>query len=122
MQFPQSIRDQLVEDLENYLDAVATVDPEQVIDYLIEQIEIIGEDMGYDDIVTEMEEEGALDGSLKESLEAEVGSDDSFEFTGEEVVSVLERLVGIEWEYDEDDEDDDYDDEEEDEEEDEDDY
>jgi len=114
VQFPTSIRDQLVEELENFLDAVATVDPEQVIDYLIEQIEIIGDDQGWDDIVSDMEEEGALDGSLKESLEAEVGSDDSFEFTGEEVVSVLERLVGIEWEYDDDDEDDEDDDDEDD--------
>ena len=38
--------------------------------------------------------------TLAETLEEEMGSNDEFEFTGEEIVSLIERMCGIEWERD----------------------
>ncbi len=99
MQLPFSMRDSLVEDLDEYLDAISsTPDTEAVVAYVIELLETYGEDEGIDDIVAQFEEEAQLDGTLSESLEEEMSSNDEFEYTGEEIVSLLERLCDIEWE------------------------
>ena len=45
-----------------------------------------------------MEEEAELDDSLATLLEDEMASNDEFEFTGEEISSLLERMCEIEWE------------------------
>ena len=104
MQLPFSMRDSIVEDLDEYLDAISsTPDSEQVVAYVLEILETYGEDEGIDDIVGTLEEEAQLDGTLSESLEEEMSSNDEFEYTGEEIVSLLERLCGLEWEADEDD-------------------
>ena len=108
MQLPFSMRDSLVEDLDEYLEAISsTPDTESVVNYVIELLETYGEDEGLEEIVATLEEEGQLDGTLSEALEEEMSSNDEFEFTGEEIVSLLERLCDIEWERSEDDEDDD---------------
>ena len=122
MQLPNSMRDHIVDDLDEYLEAVsASPDTEAISAYVIELLETYAEDAGIDDIVAALEEETALDGSLVETLEEEMSSNDEFEYTGEEIVSLVERLCEIEWiegeEEDADDDDDDTDDEEEEEEE-----
>lgn len=104
VQLPKSLRDKLIDELDDFLDAIAAPEVEQVVAYLLEQIELHGEDTGRDDLVAEMEEEGSLDGSLSETLETEMESNDEFEFTGEEIVTLLERIVGIDWDYDDDEE------------------
>ena len=99
MQLPFSMRDSLVEDLDEYLEAIsATPDTEAVVAYVIELLETYGDDEGFDEIVSTLEEESSLDGTLSEGLEEEMSSNDEFEFTGEEIVSLLERLCDIEWE------------------------
>lgn len=120
MQLPIIIRDSLVEDLDDMLEAYANdPDTEAVVSYLLEQLEILADEEGIDDVLSELEDDASLEAPLAEMLEAEMASNDEFEFTGEEVVSLLERLCEIEWENDEDDEwEDDEDDEELDEEED----
>ena len=101
MQLPYSLRDSLVEELEKYLEAVsASPDTEAVVAYVIELLETFGEDSGFDDIVGLLEDSGAIDGSLPDNLEEEMSSNDEFEFTGEEVVSLVERICEIEWEGD----------------------
>lgn len=98
MELPEKMRDALVEVLDLYLDAFSSdPDPEQVAHYLVEQIELAADERNIDDLVADMEEEGALDGSLVTTLEEEMTSNDEFEFTGEEIVSLLERLCEIEW-------------------------
>jgi len=95
---PFSIRDQLVEDIDEYLEAVsASPDIEAVVNYVIELFETYAEDEGIDDVVSTLEEEGQVDGSLSEALEEEMGSNDEFEFTGEEVVSLVEKICTLEW-------------------------
>ena len=65
-----------------------------------------------DEIILKLESSGELEAGLSEDLEEEFESNDEFEFTGEEVVSLLEKLCDLEWaagdddEIDEDDDDD----------------
>ena len=112
MQLPSSMRESLVDEVDEYLEAFSSdPDPEQVAVYLVELLETFADDEGIDDLLANLEEEGELDGTLQEVLEGEMSSNDEFEYTGEELVSLLERLCGIEWAEDPDDEDDDEDDE-----------
>lgn len=111
MQLPISIRDALVDELDEMLDAYATdPDTEAVVSYLLQQLEILADEEGIEEVLSGLEEEAALDGALSEVLEAEMDSNDEFEFTGEEVVSLLERICEIEWEDEDGDEDDEWDD------------
>ncbi|MBX2800580.1 MAG: hypothetical protein KTR31_23070 [Myxococcales bacterium] len=113
---PYSMRDSLVEDLDEYLEAISSSpDTESVVAYVVELLETYGDDTDFDEIVAQLEEEGQVDGTLSEALEEEMSSNDEFEFTGEEIVSLLEKLCSIEWERDEDDRDEDEDGDEEDE-------
>ena len=116
MELTLNSRETLVEELDEYLAALPShPNPETVAIYLIEQLELIGEEEGVDEIIHKLEYEGGVDGSLLEVMEIEMETADEFEWTGEEIVTLLERLVGISW-FDED-EDDDEDEEEEEEEE-----
>ncbi len=107
MQLPNSMRDHMVDDLDEYLEAVsASPDTEAIAAYVIELLETYAEDAGIDDIVAALEEGAALDGTLSETIEEEMSSNDEFEYTGEEIISLLERLCEIEWIEGEDDDDD----------------
>lgn len=118
MQLPNSMRDNMVDDLDEYLEAVsASPDTEAISNYVIELLETYAETEGVDDVVAALEEGASLDNPLAETLEEEMSSNDEFEYTGEEIISLLERLCEIEWVESEDDEEDDDDEEEEEEEE-----
>jgi hypothetical protein len=115
---PQSIRDALVNDLEEFLNNLPDdPEPEMVAGFMIEQLEIYADERGIEDIIVSLEESGNLDVSLQEALESEMESNEDFEFTEEECVSLLETLCDIEWDEITDEIDDDLDDEEEEEEE-----
>jgi len=91
-------RETLVDELDELLEAYGnTPDPEPVVDFLIEQIELYADEYGVDDILIKLEESGELEAPFKEVLESEMSSNDEFEYTGEEIVSLLERLCNIEW-------------------------
>lgn len=118
MQLPNSMRDNMVDDLDEYLDAVsASPDTEAIAGYVIELLETYAENAGIDDVIGSLEEAAGLDGSLSETLEEEMSSNDEFDYTGEEIMSLLERLCEIEWIESEDDGEDEDEDEDEDEEE-----
>ncbi len=103
MELPISIRDQLVDGLEAYLQNFSDdPEPEAIAEYILEELETYADDEGVDDIIAQLEESGALDVPSQEALETEMSSNDEFEFTGEEIVSLLERMCGIEWQDDED--------------------
>lgn len=107
MQLPYSIRESLVDEMDEYLESYgSTPDPEAVAAYVIELLEGHAEEEGVDDVVVELEESGSLDEPLQDVLEQEMSSNDEFEYTGEEVVSLLERTCAIEWEAGEDDDED----------------
>ncbi len=114
MQLPNTLRENLVEELDEYLEALGSdPDPEAAAAYVIELLEAFADEEGYDDLLIELAESGELDEPLGESLEQEMSSNDEFEFTGEELVVLLEKMCAIEWEDDEDDEDDEDEDEDE---------
>ena len=107
MQLPNKMRETMVTDLDEYLEAVsASPDAEAISSYVIELLETYAEDESIDDVVAALEESAALDGTLSETLEEEMSSNDEFEFTGEEILSLLERMCDIEWVEGDDDEDD----------------
>ena len=98
MQLPNSMREALVDELDEYLEAFsAEPDSEAVAAFVVELLESFAEDESIDDVIHRLEESGELEGALAETLESEMSSNDEFEYTGEEVVSLLERLTGIEW-------------------------
>jgi len=95
---PLSLREALVNDLEEFLGNLPD-DPEaeMVTAFIIEQLELYADERGIDDIVGQLEESGSLDDSLVNSLESEMESNEDFEFTEEECVSLLEEMCEIEW-------------------------
>ncbi|TVQ91305.1 MAG: hypothetical protein EA397_09590 [Deltaproteobacteria bacterium] len=105
MKLDDAFRETLVDELDDMLDAYGSQpDPEPIVEFLIEQLEIYADDYGIDDMITSLEESGELDAPLQETLEAEMSSNDEFEYTGEEIVSLLERVCHIVWDSIEDDE------------------
>lgn len=102
MQLPNSMREALVDEVDEYLEAFSSdPDSEQVSAFVVELLESFAEDEAIDDVISKLEESGELDGTLAETLETEMSSNDEFEYTGEEVISLLERITGIEWTMDE---------------------
>lgn len=115
MQLPHEMRDTLVEQLDEYFDAhTGSPDGEVVAAYVIELIGTVAEEMKVDDgdeLILKLEASGELEASLLELLEEEFESNDEFEYTGEEIVSVVEKVCEVEWTTkDEDDADDEKDD------------
>lgn len=115
MQLPHEMRDTLVEQLDEYFDAQSGApDGETVAAYVIELIGTVAEEMKIDDgveIILKLESSGEMEASLLELLEEEFESNDEFEYTGEEIVSLMEKVCEIEWTTkDEDDEKEDEDD------------
>jgi len=112
VELPQSVRDNMIEELDEYLDAIATPDPEALTAFVVELLEAAGEELVIDDIIGQLEEDGALEDSFSATVEEEMRSNDAFLYTGEEIASLLERLCDIEWSegVDDDDFDDEFDD------------
>lgn len=111
MLLPLSIREALVNDLEEFLGNLPDdPEPEMVTAFIIEQLEVYADERGIDDIIGQLEESGNLEDSLANSLESEMASNEDFEFTEEECVSLLEEMCEIDWDDSLDDEDDDEDD------------
>lgn len=114
MQLPESVREALVNDLEEFLANLPDdPEPEMVAAFMIEQLEVYADERGIEDIIVMLEESGNLDDSLQNTLENEMASNDDFEFTEEECVSLLEEVCEIEWIEDDLDEEDEVEDEEE---------
>lgn len=112
MQLPETIREALVNDLEEFLSNLPD-DPEaeMVANFIVEQLEIYADEHGIEDIVVSLEESGSLDGGLRDELESEMSNNDEFEYTEEECVELLETMCDIEWvEVEEEDEEEDLDD------------
>jgi hypothetical protein len=98
VQLPETIREALVNDLEEYLSNLPD-DPEaeMVANFILEQLEIYADEYGIEDIVVALEESGSLDGALRDELESEMSNNDEFEYTEEDCVELLETMCDIEW-------------------------
>ncbi len=79
MQLPHSMRESLVDEIDEFLQAFSSdPEPEQVANFIVEQLESYADSEGIDDILQTLEEEGELETSLMETLESEMGSNDEF--------------------------------------------
>lgn len=112
---PHDMRDSLVEHLDEWFEAQSGApDAEAVAAYVIELLGTAADELKVDDadeIVLKLETSGELDASLQELLEEELESNEELELTGEEIVSMIEKVCDIEW-TSKDDEDEDYEDDE----------
>ena len=101
MQLPHEMRDTMVEQLDEYLDAqTGTPEPETVAAHVVELVVTVAEEMKLDEteeLILKLESSGELDASLLEVLEEEFESNQEFEFTGEDVVSLFEKICDVEW-------------------------
>jgi hypothetical protein len=96
--FPATFRDLIVNELDSYLEAFGSdPDAEVVAGYVVELIEVWADEEGVDDVISELEDSGSLEDTFPETLETEMSSNDEFEYTGEEIASLIERMCGIEW-------------------------
>ena len=101
MNLPTSLRDTLVDELDEYLKSFGSdPDPEVLVSYLIELVEAWADEAGFDDVISELEAAGALEEALADALESEMASNSEFTYTGEEVASLLERMCEVEWDDD----------------------
>ena len=102
MDLPNAVREKLVMSVDEYLETVND-DPDagSLAEYIISTISNHAEEAGVEDaedLIINIEEEAALDESLVETLEYEFSNNDEIGLTGEEIVSLLEKVCGLEWE------------------------
>ena len=75
MILPLSLRDNLITDTQSFIEAMgAHTDAESIAGFVIEQMEMYGEEAVIDDIISELENESDVDGALSEFLEDEISS------------------------------------------------
>ena len=96
LNLPKSLRESLVDDFETFLDG-AEPDGEGVASYLIQQLEMWADEANFDDLVNKLEESGALESSLSDFIEEELGSNNELVMTAEEIVGVFEQMCIVEW-------------------------
>ncbi|MED5371111.1 MAG: hypothetical protein VX899_08870 [Myxococcota bacterium] len=100
MKLPSELRESLVIAVDDYLETVNDdPDASTLAAALMDLLEQAAEDADYDteDIATEIEEEAELEEPLQDVLEYEFTKNDEIELTGEDVVNVVEKLIGILW-------------------------
>ena len=102
MQLPYEVREALVMAVDEYLETV-NEDPDagSLAEYVVETLEASAEVHGVEDaeeLISRIEEHAALDESLVDTLEYEFSNADELGLTGEEIVSLIEKVCGIEWE------------------------
>lgn len=108
VELPQTMRDLFVDQLDEYCETLDdTSDTEAIAEHIVELLETLAAETGgvEDDLVGQLEASGELEASLLEVLQDAFESDPDFEYTGEEIVSLIEKLCEIEWLSSEDEED-----------------
>lgn len=111
VELPQEMRELLAERLDDFISELTdTSDPESIAQSIVKVIEAIADEVEYekaDEVISRLETSGELEGSLVEVLEEHLSAEEEFDFTGEDIVSLLEKICEIEWADAEDDGDDD---------------
>ena len=96
MQLPGSLRVELLDEIDQFLQA-ASAGPEALTQCVLDLLETFGDEQGIDDICSSLEDSGGLEAPLQESLENEFTTNENFHETGEDAISVIEQLCGIDW-------------------------
>ena len=98
---PQEMRALLVEQLDEILEAAAgSLDPESLAQEIVDHIQAAGDECeveAAEDIVAALETSGDLDASLSELLTEQLEQEDLDDLTGEDLVTMVEKVCEIEW-------------------------
>ena len=101
VELPTSMRELLVDQLDTYCENLdEATDTDALAEAVVEILEVVANEVGGvdpEEIVSKLEMSGELDASLVEVLESHFASSTSLEFTGEEIVALLEKVCEIEW-------------------------
>jgi hypothetical protein len=99
---PQEYRDLLLEQLDEYLESADdTGDAAGMVQDIIELLQSAADECDVDvaggDIVAFMENEGEIEDGLFDILLDELEEEDLEDFSGEDLIVLLEKIVEIEW-------------------------
>ena len=108
LELPHEMRDQLVEHLDEYASNLSdTSDVEAIAQRICAFIELAAVEAHIDDasdILANLEASGELDATLVEVLEEQLGDEEDLALTGEDFVTIIEKLCEIDWVMGDDDE------------------
>ncbi len=100
MRFPHELRESLVLSVDDFFE-MENDDPDAttLAAAILQMFQASAEDidMEEDDLVGLIEDECELEDPLQQVLEEEFSKNDELELTGEDVVALVEKLLGIEW-------------------------
>jgi len=101
LELPHSMRDLLVEQLDDYCEKLDdTSDTDAIAEAIVEMIEAVGQEVTAieaEEIVSQLEASGELDASLVEVLEEAFATNSGFDYTGDEIVTLIAKLCEIDW-------------------------
>ena len=101
MEMPEQVRDAVIMMLDEYLETENDQpDAADLAEQVIAAMQTAVEDAGMDDpeeVVARIEDEQAYEDSLVDALEEEFSNSEDIELSGEELISYVERVCGIEW-------------------------
>lgn len=106
MKLPEQVRDTIILSLDEYLETINDQpDAAELAEQTVQAISSGAEESGledYEEVVLQIEEEMEMEESLVETLEYEFQKADDLELSGEDLISLIDRVCGLSWE-DEDD-------------------
>jgi len=106
MKLPEQVRDTIILSLDEYLETINDQpDAAELAEQTVSAISQGAEDADvddYDEVLLAIEEEQEMEESLVETLEYEFSKADDLELSGEDLIGLIDRVCGLEWD-DEDD-------------------
>lgn len=106
MKLPEQVRDTIILSLDEYLETINDQpDATELAEQTVQAIQNGAEEAGFEDfeeVILQIEDEMELEESLAETLEYEFQKADDLELSGEDLIGLIDRVCGLEWE-DEDD-------------------
>jgi len=106
MKLPAQVRDTIILSLDEYLETINDQpEPDQLAEQTVAAIAQGAEEADiedYEEVILAIEEEQEMEESLVETLEYEFSKADDLELSGEDLIALIDRVCGLEWD-DEDD-------------------
>ena len=106
MKLPVQVRDIIILSLDEYLETINDQpEPDQLAEQTVSAIALGAEEAeveDYEEVILAIEEEQEMEESLVETLEYEFSKADDLELSGEDLIGLIDRVCGLEWD-DEDD-------------------
>jgi hypothetical protein len=106
MKLPEQVRDTIILSLDEYLETINDQpEPDQLAEQTVAAISQGAEEADvedYEEVILAIEEEQEMEESLVETLEYEFSKADDLELSGEDLIALIDRVCGLEWD-DEDD-------------------